>query len=97
MKRRYTEESQIIADIDKCHVRSAMFYQMAERWDKEATKLFKNPHRTEEAKQLRMDARNKRTRAYNLVNKKAVELGEKLSQFRTRIMPSVVSDESIPV
>jgi len=94
MKRRYTLAQQIIDDIDKCHARSKAFYAMADKWDREATELFQDPRGNHElAKELRIEANKKRTRAYNLVNKKAVYLGTKLSEFLTGTM-AIIPDNS---
>lgn len=70
---------------------------MADDWDNEADKLFQDPkrERIEYAKELRELAKAKRTRAYNLVHKKAKYYGEKLSEFRTATIQGVVSDTSI--
>lgn len=95
MKKRFTEEAQIIAEIDRCHAKSKEWFTMAEEWDAEADQLFKEGERIEYAKELRELAKAKRTRAYNLVHKKAKYYGEKLSEFRTATIQGVVPDTSI--
>ncbi len=93
--KRYTEESQLLAAINRCHTRSAEFYKMAEEWDKEADELFKIRGQGERAKELRLAAKAKRTRAHNLVDKKAKYYGEKLSEFRTAVSSAITTDTSV--
>jgi uncharacterized coiled-coil DUF342 family protein len=94
-KKRFTSEEQILKAIDKCHEESVVYYKMAEEWDKQADEMFRDGTRVEFAKEMRAAAKAKRIRAFNLVNKKAKYLGEKLPEFRTITMPTLVPDTSI--
>lgn len=94
-KRRFTEEAQIIKAIDLCYQRSAEFYKIAEDFDKQADVMFRDPLHVEQAEELREAAKAKRTRAFNLVNKKAKYYGEKLSEFRTATIQAVTTDTSV--
>lgn len=93
--RRFTSEDQIIKAIDTCYQKSQAFYKEAEEMDKQADELRGDPYHGERVKELRLAAKKKRTRAYNLVSKKAKHYGEKLSEFRTQAM-AILEDSSIP-
>lgn len=60
-----------------------------------ADNLFKYPEAAEDAKMKRLEAAHIRTTAHNLVNKKAKKLGERLSEFRTMVIPAVTDDTSV--
>lgn len=87
--RRFTTEEQIIKAIDKCHEKAAEHYREAEKLDAIADNLFKYPEAAEDAKLKRLEASRIRTTAHNLINKKAKKLGEKLSKFRTAVIPTI--------
>lgn len=95
MKKRYTDESQIIHDIDTCYRLASKASKEAEDLDNQADELFRIPNMIEDAKGKRLRAAKTRQRANNLINKKAKKLGEKLAEFRTVTMP-IVPDNSIP-
>jgi uncharacterized protein YdaU (DUF1376 family) len=93
--KRYTTEEQIIKDIDKCHAKASALSKEAEQLDIIADELFKYPEAVEDAKLKRGDASRMRLTANNLLNKKAKKLGEKLSEFRTAVIPGVTDDVSV--
>lgn len=92
--KRFTSEDQIVKAIDACYQKSQAFYKEAEDMDKQADALRGDPYHEERIKELRLAAKRKRTRAFNLVSKKAKHYGEKLSEFRTQAM-SILEDNSI--
>ena len=97
MKKRFTEESQIIAAIDKCHSLAETLAKEAEAMDLKADELFRVRETVEDAKLKRLMASKIRQRANNLKNKKAKKLGEKLSEFRTGLISPAINDApSIP-
>lgn len=95
MSRRFATEEQIIKAIDKCHEKAAEKYREAEKLDLIADHLFKYPEAAEDAKMKRLEASQIRASAHNLINKKAKKLGEKLSEFRTAVIPAVTDDTSV--
>jgi len=94
MKRRYTLAQQIIDDIDKCYAKAQVLAKHAEQLDLEADALFKDPGWGEHAKAKRLEASRVRLRANNLINKKAKNLGAKLSEFLTGTM-TIIPDNSV--
>ena len=93
--KRYTTEEQIIKDIDKCYAKAAVLSHEAAMLDRIADELFKHPDAVEGAKLKRGDASRMRLTANNLINKKAKKLGEKLSEFRTAVLPTITDDTSV--
>lgn len=92
--KRFSNEAQILAEIEKCHVNSRRALEKAEAIDLQIRTLRENPptdmledELLQTFRNLKMQAKQQRTYATNQVQKRAVKLGVKLSEFRTRAMP----------
>lgn len=97
MKRRYSQPTEILSEIDFERERAKRFIHDADRLDAAADQLFQIPERVEEAKEMRIQAGKKRTRANNIMEIKLGELGEKLSELLTPVLPALDNgDRSIP-
>lgn len=105
-KRRYKTEAQIIAKIDDCHTRSKQLRIEAERQDRVAEQVILAAAEKDEnaqriavagARTLRREANLLRVKATRLIEVRAKNLGDRLSEFRTMLLPnSGVTDESVP-
>lgn len=106
-RRRFTTEKAILAKIDDCHIRSQRKRAEAEAMDKQADEVLKKAgdlrHENERAsharyaKDLRREAGELRVSATRLIEVRAKKLGERLSEFRTELLPCISSGPSVPV
>lgn len=107
-RRRLTSEKQILAKIDLCHVRSRQKRTEAEAIDRQADEVFRLAGKerndgerlklVEHATFLRKDADELRVSATRLIEVRAKKLGDRLSEFRTELLPcDGVGDTSVPM
>lgn len=107
-RRQLTSEKQIVAQIDNCHVRSKRKRTEAEVIDRQADEVFRLAGNerddgerlklVEHTTFLRKDADKLRVSATRLIEVRAKKLGERLSEFRTELLPvHGVGDTSVPM
>lgn len=105
-RRRFTTEKAILAKIDDCHIRSRRKRAEAEATDRKADEIFELASRAtddservklaEYARELREDADKLRVSATRLIEVRAKKLGDRLSEFRTELLPIGDTDTSVP-
>ncbi len=100
MSRRYRTEKQILAAIDRCQEEAKKQFMLAEMYmnDVEAIRKRNDPAEAWMAEDKGKMARAALRKGQNLMDKRLKKLGEKLAEFRTRILPFIADqDPSIPV
>lgn len=105
-RRRLTSEKQIMSKIELCHVRSRQKRAEAEAIDRKADEVFHMAGKERDdgeriklvdyATYLRNDADKLRVAATRLIEVRAKKLGERLSEFRTELLPLGLADQSVP-
>lgn len=95
-KRRYTSEKQILDRIDRQRALLAKHLSAACELDAEADKLRDEQDGSKIGfiNDLRSRAKKKRRRAWLLEHNHLPALGQKLSEFRTEVMPDITMDRS---
>lgn len=104
-KRRFKTEKEILDRIDDCYKRAVVLREKAVAKDAEADdmratiKEDTSPHTREHIRNqihfCRQQANKLRVKATRLTENRAKALGEKLSEFRTAIIPQVITDKTI--
>lgn len=95
MKRRYTDKSQIEFEIDKLKLEYERLIKEANALEDAATKLFQVRGMIEDATMKKQEAERLRTKANNLITKRARKLSEKLAEIKTVPMPFIAEDASV--
>lgn len=95
MKKRYTNEAQIVAAIDKERQRAIDMLSEAESMEATARELIKIPEMREDATLKKEEARKLRKSSARIIDTKLPKLGLKLSEIRTQTMP-FLEDVSVP-
>lgn len=100
MKKRYTNENQILAEIDRQKQRAIDLLSEAESLEASARELFKIPEMVEDAGQKKEEAKRLRKLSANIIDKRLPRLGNKLSEFRTQPLIALngqqgIGDESV--
>lgn len=105
-RKRYKTEAEIVAKIDHCHAESKRIGTQADSNELEAKELFRRAAlekradyasaMVEQGKKLQREAKKMRKREASLIDGTARRLGEKLSEFRTVLIPLGVGDETVP-
>lgn len=99
MKKRFTNEAQILKRIDWCHQRHKELLHEAAVKEEWARKILNSPSSVDRENAIYEleQVKKMRAQAEALVESRAVKLGKRLAEFRTAILPGVVEDESMPV
>jgi hypothetical protein len=95
--KRYTDEAQIIKDIDRAKKRVVRLTKRAEKEDAEADEMAKldDPSNSEKITTLREFARDDRDKAERITKTRLVRLQNTLAAFRTELLPGVAADNSV--
>lgn len=99
MKKRFTNEAQILKKIDWCHQKHRELLELADEREAWGKKVLGSPSYVdrENAIEAIEEAKKMRKQAEALIDSRSKKLGRRLAEFRTAILPGVVEDESMPV
>lgn len=96
MKKRYTSEKQLIEAIDQCHIQGRALLAEADALEDQGRMALRNPKTVEHGRWQLSQAKRLRKRATTKLERRAHTLGEKLSVFRTELLPHTgITDRSV--
>lgn len=96
MKKRYTTEKQLIDAIDQCHIQGRALLAEADALEDQGRMALRNPKSVEHGRWQITQAKKLRKRATTKLERRAPALGEKLSEFRTELLPNTgITDRSV--
>lgn len=95
-KTRYTSEKQIVTAIDKTISDGQALLVGADTLEHEGKRLLREPKTIEDGRHAIAKAKKMREQATRKLEKRAPLLGQKLSEFRTMLLPNTgVTDPSV--